>query len=190
MDGGADGIEAAQGFDRGVIVGERGSKTDGALGKFKASRGLIPRPYIGPITLEKLSAPVVSPSTGGWPNWLNVAYMYLGLKEIPGARDNAQIVAWWQDIGAGWFDDDKLPWGNAFVGGTLLAAGIEIPSKALIFHLREKWGKNLTVRHRRHVFAQIRARQLWQSRLCYGTKRRSHRLSKRKSVKGGDGGEF
>jgi uncharacterized protein (TIGR02594 family) len=133
------------GFDPGAIDGKRGAKTDGSLGKFKASRGLIPRPYIGPITLEKLSAPVVSPSTGGWPNWLKGAYKYLGLKEIPGSRDNPQIVAWWQDIGAGWFDDDETPWCGAFVGGTLLEAEIDIlpGAKAPRARAWEKWGQKL-----------------------------------------------
>jgi uncharacterized protein (TIGR02594 family) len=69
----------------------------------------------------------------------------MGLKEIPGARDNPQIVTWWSDIGAGWFNDDETPWCGAFVGGTLLEAGVPIlpGSEAPRARAWENWGQKL-----------------------------------------------
>lgn len=134
------------GFDPGAINGVRGSKTDGALIQFKSSRGLRLRPYIGPLTEEKLwAAPEAVAVQSAWPPWLNVAHNYLGLKEIPGARDNPQIVTWWSDIGAGWFDDDETPWCGAFIGGTLLEAGLPILSSSQAPRARawENWGQRL-----------------------------------------------
>jgi uncharacterized protein (TIGR02594 family) len=133
------------GFSPGGITGQRAAATDGALIRFKASRGLRTRSYIGPVTEEKLWAEAVDRPTGDWPRWLTAAHKYLGLKEIPVVRDNPQIVSWWDDIGAGWFDDDETPWCGAFVGGTLLEAGIDIlpGGEAPRARAWERWGRKL-----------------------------------------------
>ena len=132
------------GFDPGEINGTRGAMTDGALIRFKASRGLKPRAYIGPQTEAKLWAEPRAVSEA-WPNWLTIAHKYLGLKEIPGVEDNPQIVTWWSEIGAGWFDDDETPWCGAFVGGTLLEAKIPILPSTQAPRARawENWGEEL-----------------------------------------------
>jgi uncharacterized protein (TIGR02594 family) len=133
------------GFDPGEITGRRNATTDGALVKFKARHGLRPRVYIGPVTEAKLWAEATDRPAADWPKWLQTAYKYVGLKEIPGVRDNPQIVAWWDDIGAGWFDDDETPWCGAFVGGTLLEAGYDIlpGDQAPRARAWERWGQSL-----------------------------------------------
>ena len=138
------------GFDPGPIDGVRGSKTDGALIKFKAAHGFKNTNYLGPLTQNKLWASAdraVGPSTQAlsWPHWLKIAYQYLGLKEIPGAKHNPQILQWWQDIGAGWFKDDETSWCGAFVGGVLLEAKMPIlaASEAPRARAWEKWGQRL-----------------------------------------------
>jgi uncharacterized protein (TIGR02594 family) len=133
------------GFNPGDITGTRNAATDGALIRFKASRGLRPRPYIGPVTEKKLWANAADQPANDWPKWLVTAHKYLGLREIPGVRDNPQIVSWWDDIGAGWFDDDETPWCGAFVGGTLLEAGIGILPGGQAPRARawERWGQAL-----------------------------------------------
>lgn len=140
----------AHGFSPGVVDGIRGPNTDGAIAKFKASVGYRNTPYLGPLTQLKLwkvpdEQQLHDRKTLVWPHWLETAYRYLGLKEIPGARDNPQIVAWWDEIGAGWFDDDETPWCGAFVGGTLLEAGIDIlpGAKAPRARAWEEWGQPL-----------------------------------------------
>lgn len=135
---------ATHGFDPGEITGSRTAATDGALVRFKARHGLRARPYIGPLTEARLWAAPVQDG-GVWPSWLRVAWQYLGLKEIPGVVHHPQIVAWWADIGAGWFQDDETPWCGAFLGGTLLEAGVSILPGALAPRARawERWGQPL-----------------------------------------------
>ena len=132
------------GFDPGEIDGERGPKTDGAILRFKASRGLRARSYVGPITEARLWEDA-KPLPTGLPRWVARAHRYLGLKEVPGGADNPQIVAWWDLIGAGWFDDDETPWCGAFVGGVLAEEGIEILPGAQAPRARawESWGQGL-----------------------------------------------
>lgn len=57
------------------------------------------------------------------PSWLIEARKYVGLKEIPGPRHQAQILKWWGLIGAP-FRDDETPWCAAFIGGCLEQAGV------------------------------------------------------------------
>ncbi len=137
----------AHGFDPGPIDGERGEKTDGALIRFKASRGFINRPYVGPATEEALMQEpqpgLIVISTDGGPRWLKAAYQYLGLKEIPGSRDHPQIVSWWSDINAG-FTDDETPWCGAFHGGVLVECGIPVlRSGGAQARAWEAWGQPL-----------------------------------------------
>jgi uncharacterized protein (TIGR02594 family) len=135
----------AHGFDPGEIDGVPGPTTDGALLRFKASRGLRGRPYIGPITLAKLAEEPIETVAMDAPSWLRRAATYLGLKEIPGATHNSTIVAWWELIGAGWFDDDETPWCGAFVAGTLAEEGVPILPGAEAPRARawEGYGQNL-----------------------------------------------
>ena len=127
------------GFDPGPIDGIRGPKTDAALVAFKVSRDLRDRPYVGDITWQALvgSVKAVAPSVPQIPGlptgmalqpppWIPIAKSYLGLREIPGPRHHPDIIRWWKMIGAGWFKDDETPWCGAFVGGTLLEAGMPI----------------------------------------------------------------
>lgn len=132
------------GFSPGDIDGIRGAMTDGALIRFKSSRGLRARAYIGPITEKALWADAPKPPEA-WPSWLTVAHSYAGLREVPGPRDNRKIVNWWTLIGAGWFDDDETPWCGAFVGGTLIEDNKEIlPShQAPRARAWEHWGQKL-----------------------------------------------
>lgn len=135
------------GIDPGPVDGVRGAMTDGALIRFKAQHGLASRPYIGPRTEALLFAePRGVDASLAWPPWLRVAYAYLGLKEIPGRRHNPRILAWWDEIGAGWFDDDETPWCGAFVGGVLLESGAAILSGSEAPRARawERWGQPLS----------------------------------------------
>lgn len=138
----------AHGFDPGRADGIRGPKTDAALVSFKQSRGLRARSYIGEKTWEALlSEPDKEPAKGTAaphidPPWLTVARKYLGLKEIPGPRHHPQILSWWRDLGANWFDDDETPWCGAFVGGALIEAKLPIISASKAPRARAwlEWG--------------------------------------------------
>lgn len=58
------------------------------------------------------------------PKWLTLARQYIGLKEIPGKKNNQTIVGWWKKIFSPWFTDDETPWCAAFVGAMLADAGL------------------------------------------------------------------
>lgn len=56
-------------------------------------------------------------------SWLDLAYRYIGTREIPGKKHNSRILNWWHRMGATWFNDDETPWCGAFIGGVLAEAG-------------------------------------------------------------------
>ena len=58
------------------------------------------------------------------PAWMIEAEKYIGLKEIPGAAHEPQILKWWKAIRRGGIKTDEVPWCAAFVGGCLEAVGI------------------------------------------------------------------
>lgn len=58
------------------------------------------------------------------PAWLIEARRYIGTREIPGARHEPKILAWWKAIRRGGIKDDETPWCAAFVGGCLEAVGL------------------------------------------------------------------
>lgn len=53
-----------------------------------------------------------------------IAQSHLGLKEIPGAEDNPEIVQMFADVGHSWVKDDETAWCAAFVGSCLERGGI------------------------------------------------------------------
>ena len=110
------------GFDPGPIDGEHRPSVDTAIIRFKRSRGLRARPFVGPITTKALKA--------GDPKykqpWLIEAGNHMGLSEIPGKRHNPTILRWIKGLG-GWFTDDETPWCGTFVGHCLRESGLEVP---------------------------------------------------------------
>lgn len=56
--------------------------------------------------------------------WITEAKKHLGTKEIPGAKHEPKILAWWKSIKRGGIKSDEVPWCAAFVGGCLEAVGI------------------------------------------------------------------
>jgi uncharacterized protein (TIGR02594 family) len=75
--------------------------------------------------------------------WLDIAYSYLGLKEIPGKRHNKKIVEWWEAIKAP-FRDDETPWCGAFVGGVLHEANFQTQPGGASARAWRKYGKELS----------------------------------------------
>jgi uncharacterized protein (TIGR02594 family) len=136
------------GFDPGPIDGIDGPKTKTATIEFKASIGLRPRPFVGPLTeaaLRKGIKPgpqklpgslVVTPM----PPWLRLAHGYLGLKEIPGSRHNAQILGMWERLKLP-FRDDETPWCAGFVNAMVQDAGLSIVKKNRAAALGWRWNE-------------------------------------------------
>lgn len=70
------------------------------------------------------------PWTFAWPSpmpkWLDEAFRYRGLKEIPGKQHNPLIVKWLIALKA-WWREDETPWCGTFVAHCLQTVGLPIP---------------------------------------------------------------
>lgn len=72
--------------------------------------------------------------------WITEAKRHIGLKEIPGAKHEPKILAWWKAIKRGGIKSDEVPWCAAFVGGCLEAVGI-VSSRYESARSYMTWGK-------------------------------------------------
>lgn len=101
------------GFDPGNIDNLPGPKTDRAIVAFKKSRGLLARPYLGPITLQALFG-VAAQSARAAPTfpWMNEAAKHLGMNEGKGLK---ALFAYLRSDGRSVGDPSKLPWCGDFV---------------------------------------------------------------------------
>jgi len=70
-------------------------------------------------SLEAVHAPGVESSLP----WMEEAWKWNGLKEIPGSKHNAQILAWWKWIKQPYVDDETA-WCAGAVGGILESRGL------------------------------------------------------------------
>ncbi len=124
--------------------GIMGPATEKAIIAFKVKNGLQARPYIGPITLEKLFGYAVAgqkPLGSGEPLWLTFARRYSGLKEIKGKKHAPEILAMWEKLGLP-FKTDEVPWCAGFVGFVLESVGIA-STRSGMARSYEKWGVKL-----------------------------------------------
>lgn len=134
-------ILLTHGYYVGLVDGIKGPKTKEAISRFKLHMGLNPRPWVGPITLEKLMRyenPLIMDSD---PIWLKYATTFNGLKEIPGRRHNPIIVQWWKDQGMS-FRDDETPWCAAYVNQMFKDCRIPNPGRANA-RSYTKWGQEV-----------------------------------------------
>ena len=72
--------------------------------------------------------------------WITEAKKHIGTKEIPGAKHEPKILAWWKAIKRGGIKSDEVPWCAAFVGGCLEAVGI-VSSRYESARSYMTWGK-------------------------------------------------
>lgn len=74
------------------------------------------------------------------PAWLRAAWDDLGLKEIPGKKDNPKVVQMYAESGFPYINDDETPWCAAAVGAWLKRAGLK-PSGSLMARSYLNWGE-------------------------------------------------
>ncbi|WP_426235894.1 TIGR02594 family protein [Pararhizobium sp. DWP1-1-3] len=126
------------------VDGIMGPSTERALIAFKVKNGLQARPFVGPITLEKLFGHQVAgqkPLGTGEARWLTFARRYSGLREIKGKNHAPEILEMWKTLGL-LFKDDETPWCAGFVGFVLESSGIA-STRSGMARSYEKWGVNL-----------------------------------------------
>lgn len=101
------------GFDPGKIDGLPGPKTDAAIVRFKVSKGLAPRPYLGPITLEHLfpgwgqAGALTDVPTMAMLPWMNEISKHMTLHE---KKNFAALFAWLKSDGKTIGDPRVYPW--------------------------------------------------------------------------------
>lgn len=101
------------------IDGDPGAGTRNAVIRFKANNGLRARDYIGPKTMAALYSAQAKPAPvpvarAGEPPWLTEARALIGVKELAGPANNAQIMQWADDLDQ-WYPGDDVPWCGLFV---------------------------------------------------------------------------
>lgn len=131
------------GFDPGPIDGVMGPKTSAAIIRFKLSKGLAGRDYVGPITLGELrkapSSKPAPPAVSSEPVWLRRARQEIGVSEIAGKQHSKRILSYWE-LSKLYFKDDETPWCAGFVGAMLEDCGIR-STRSGMARSYEKWGQ-------------------------------------------------
>ena len=61
------------------------------------------------------------------PEWLNIAKLEIGVKEVRGSKSNPTILNYFKSVGSGWIKKDSMAWCGAFVGWALTEAGVDVP---------------------------------------------------------------
>ncbi len=76
------------------------------------------------------------------PEWMRHGWLAYGEKEIPGRRDNGDILQFYADVGHGGVAHDEVAWCAAFLGSCLERAG-EKSTRSLMARSYLKWGEPL-----------------------------------------------
>lgn len=105
------------GFEPGPIDGMMGPQTESAIVAYKRSRGLRPRPWVGPKTWAKLMGPQPKPMSREEDNgddlpWMKEGKRVLNLHEI---YDNKELTEWLASDGHALGDPSEFPWCGDFV---------------------------------------------------------------------------
>lgn len=76
-------------------------------------------------------------------SWFRKAKSYMGVREIPGAQHNAQVLAFFAKAGFPGIDNDEVAWCAGFVNACLEESGIS-GSKSLAARSFLTWGKEVS----------------------------------------------
>lgn len=77
------------------------------------------------------------------PAWMDVAYSYEGIKEIPGSKHNDKIIDMFALVGHKEIRNDETSWCAAFVGACLEKSGYT-STKSLLARSYLNWGKEVS----------------------------------------------
>jgi uncharacterized protein (TIGR02594 family) len=80
------------------------------------------------------------------PRWLEIAEGYIGVKEVPGPKNNPTIIKWLQRLKS-WIKDDSTPWCGTFCAAVMQEAGLPYPSVFVRAKAWADYGSNLRTTH-------------------------------------------
>lgn len=129
---------AAHGFPAGPVDGLLGPRTSAAIIAFKRARGLVTRPWVGPVTWDLLMADSFSGSAVTQPPWVREGLRIRGWHE---RHQNAELREWLRRDGQTLGDPARLPWCGDFVETCIRLA---LPGEPLPLELRRNpyWALN------------------------------------------------
>jgi uncharacterized protein (TIGR02594 family) len=158
----------ARGYDPGREDGDAGPRTIAALQAFQRSAGLVPDGIAGPLTEAALAgAPEPSRRAApAEPGWLSLARAELGVREAPGAANNARVVRLFADAGFPGIKTDSTAWCAAAVGAMLARSGHR-PSGSLAARSYEAWGVGLAAPALGAIGVKRRAGRGWQGHVGF-----------------------
>ena len=83
------------------------------------------------------------------PIWLSVGWMFVGIEEVPGIKNNPVIMQWSKDINSpSWYDNDDKAWCAVWMNRLMLAC--QLPMSGSGYELLraktfETWGQELKI---------------------------------------------
>lgn len=122
-----------------VTDGDFGKKTEKAVIDFQAIHGLVADGIVGQLTFNKIAELKKFISER---KWLELAFKDLGVKELT-VGDNPKILAYFDDVGHDWVQNDETAWCAAFLGSCLERAKFK-STRSLSARSYLKWGKETT----------------------------------------------
>lgn len=101
---------------------------------------------------------------------MTLARSCLGIKEVPGKKDNPKIMEMYKTVGHGWVEHDEVAWCAAFVGAMLERAGIA-STRNLAARSYLKWGVpvELADLDEGDVVVFKRGNSSWQGHVAFAT---------------------
>ena len=159
----------ARGYDLGPAGadGDAGPRTIAAVTAFQRAAGLVADGIAGSLTQKALATVDVSEKAEpDQPGWLTLAAAMLGVKEGPGAANNAQVVKLFADAGFPGIKTDSTAWCAAFVNAMLERAGHR-GSRSLAARSFENWGTGLKEPVLGCIATKKRAGSSWQGHTGY-----------------------
>lgn len=99
---------------------------------------------------------------------MNLAKSYIGIKEVPGKKDNPKIMEMYRTVGHAWVEHDEVAWCAAFVGAMLERANIP-STRSLAARSYLKWGDPVSVTEAREgdVVVFKRGNSSWQGHVAF-----------------------
>jgi len=80
------------------------------------------------------------------PKWLTIARNHIGVKEVPGPKNNATIIGWLKRLKS-WIADDSVPWCGVFCAAVMQEAGLPYPKEFPRAKAWADYGANLRSTH-------------------------------------------
>jgi len=80
------------------------------------------------------------------PKWLTIARNHIGVKEVPGPKNNATIIGWLKRLKS-WIADDSTPWCGSFCAAVMQEAGLPYPKEFPRAKAWADYGANLRSTH-------------------------------------------